>query len=811
MGFGTDLRLSARALLREPGFAAICLLTLAFGIGANTAIFSVVNGVLLRPLPARDPERLMALREVIPALERTYPLLPVSAKHFTEWRGRARSFEGIAAFDFGSVNLTGQGEPERLDAARVSVNMFDTLGIRPALGRAFGGGEDAKGLERVAVISNALWRRRFHADPGLIGRTVTLDSQAHTIIGVLPAGFQFPGMSSFDVRAADSVQPDVFKPLVFTSEELSETMGNFNYSVIGRLKAGVSRQQALAELNVIAAQLVKLAGEQMELRASVIPLLDSITGGSRKGLLILPGAVGAVLLIVCVNLANLMLARAERRGHEAAIRAALGAGPGALLRHAFSETVLVCALGGALGVALAWASLGVLVRNAPSGIPRMAEVRLDGAVLLFAVAVTMATGLLFGLAPAWRASRARPHSALKGAGRTSTGTAATVRLRSVLIAAEAALSALLLVTAGLLGTSFSRVIGAEHGFRAPNVLAAEVVIPMASYSEEAQRNRFHENLLARLVTEPGVASAAITTALPLTGETWVDNAFVPGTTATAYERPAVNVRFVSSGYLRTMGIPLLSGRTFNESDRKRQVAIISERLASVLWPGQDAVGRKFQREGGQQYEVVGVCGDVRADADKRAPAMIYRPYWDWAPRKVVIVARASGGDPWMIAGSLRAALRATDPDVPVPNMRTMREVLLVSAGERRFQMALAAAFGAAALLLACLGIYGVVSYSVARRTNEIGIRVALGALPGRIYGIVLRQGITPVLAGLIVGLLAALAAGRLLSSLLYEVSARNPLTFASVALLLAVVALAACWIPARRAAHVNPLVALRYE
>jgi putative ABC transport system permease protein len=810
MALWSDVRFAARTLVREPGFAALCVVMLALGIGANTAIFSIVNGILLRPLPYHAPDRLVGLREIIPAVASTYPTLPVSARHFTEWRQRCSSFASLSAMGSGTANLTGAGEPEQLQIAHISANLFETLGVQPSLGRRFIAGEDSEGHDRVAVIAESLWRRRFREDPAIVGKTIMLDSAAHSIVGVLPARFRFPGSSILDTGSIAPEKPEVFKPIVFSKDELKELMGTFNYNVIGRLKDGVSSIAALAELNVIAAQLEKLAGQKVDLRASVTPIEDNIVGRSRRGLVILLGAVGSVLLIVCVNLANLMLARAERRGHEWAIRTALGASPARLVRQVFAETLLIAFAGGILGVAIAAGSLNTLLQHAPRDIPRLDEVRLDTGVLLFALAITAATGLLFGLAPAWRSTRSDPQTTLRSGGRTSTAARQGARFRGVLVSAEVGLSTVLLILAALLAGSFMRVLHSEKGFRAPTVLSANIAIPRAKYSEDDQRNRFHEQVLDRLASQPGVVSASICTALPLTGETWVDAAWAPGDTRPEMERPLANVRFVSADYLKTMGIPLLAGRTFNENDRKRKVAILSERLARQIWPGQNAVGRQFTRGDGSMNEVIGVAGDVKADPDKPPVAMIYRPYWDWAPRRVTLVVRAAG-DPRSVAGAMRTVIRSVDPDLPVPEMRTMQEILEESVAVRRFQTLLSAAFGVTALLLAALGIYGVVSYAVARRTNEMGVRMALGARPWDLHFMIIAQAMSPVAIGLILGFAAAFAAGRVVSSLLYEVSARDPWTILSVMALLATVAAGSCWLPARRAAKLNPLDALRYE
>ena len=808
MSIWNDVRQAVRALRREPAFAVLAILTVALGIGANTAIFSIVNGVLLRPLPYHEPDRLVELREVMPAIVQTYPTLPASAWHFVQWRQRTKSFERVSAVDQGTATLTGSGEPERLDILRSSADLFRTIGVRAALGRTFVDGEDQEGREGVTVISDALWRRRFGADPRVIGRTILLNSRPVVVVGVLPADFRCPSLPLMPGGKSAIPQPDVFRPLVFSKDELGVLMGQFNYNVIARLRPGVSVAQATAELNLIAGQLVKASGEDVQLRASVMPLLDSMTGPARQGLVVLLGAVGAVLLIVCVNLANLMLARGERHTREVAIRRALGASGVRLIRKALAESLLIALAGGALGVAVAAAGLDFLVRSAPPEIPRLEDVHLDAPVLLFAVGISVATGLLFGLAPAWHAARTDPQATLRAGGRTATDGTGGLRLRSTLVVAEVTLSVLLLTTAGLLMTSFVRVMRAEKGFSAPAVLSADLQIPAARYHEEAQRNQFHRRALAQLAAEPGVLSAALITALPLQGETWIDNVSVVGDTRSSWQQPPANIRFVSPDYFRAMGIPLRSGRPFSDND-SRTVAIVSEGLAHLLWPGQNAVGRRLM-DGDAPREVIAVAGDVRVEPDKPPVAMVYRPYWDWAPAGVILVARAAG-DPRSIAGAMRSAISSVDRDVPLTKLRTMQEVLDGSVAERRFEMRLAAAFAGAALLLAALGIYGVVSYSVARRTQETGIRMALGAQSWQLCTMILMRAMTPVALGLFIGIGGAIALGRVLQSLLYEVRPGDPGLLAATALAIAAVGAAASFLPARRAIRMDPLTALREE
>ena len=800
-----SLRLALRHLAKTPGITAIVVATLALGIGATTAIYSVVDGVLLRPFAFREPDRLFFLGESIPGSG--YGVLPVSARHFTEWRAHSVSFENLSAISGGSVILTGKGEPERLEEMRVSANLFATLGVQPAIGRGFLPEEDRSGKEHVVVLGHQFWQRKFDADPGIIGSTVLLDNEAYTVVGVLPSWFHFPNAHALLSYYPGLTQPDLFRPMVFSSDELGQLMGSFNYGAIGRLGTGVSRQAAETELTGICGQVSKQSGQKVDLRAAVTPFQEAIVGKARLGLLVLMGAVGAVLLIICVNLANLLLVRAEGRAVDSAIRMALGASRFQLLRQFLVETLLMALLGGAFGVALAASVLRFLVQAAPPDIPRLDEVRLDGGVLVFAVALTSLTGLIFGLGPAWRTASNDPQGVLKSRGRTLAGEGR--RLRNLLVLFECGLSATLLILAGLFLASFSRLVHVPTGFAAPTVLAADISIPWTKYREPAQKNAFFEQVVSKLASSPGVGSAAITSALPLNGETWVDNAWLPGDSRPLFERPSTNVRFVSPEYFRTMGIPLIAGRIFGRSDRERKIAVISERLAHTLWPGANPIGRSF--EGGfGLYEVIGVVGDVRSDPDKAAVPIFYHPYWDWPPFNSTIVARAVG-DPRSIATIMRQAVASVDPDVPVPSMKTMQEVLDDSLSQRRFQAMLGTVFAATALLLAALGIYGVVSCSVARRTNEIGIRAALGAKPSDLRRMVVWQGLAPVFVGLLGGIATALSLGHILGGLLFEIKPYNPAMIATVAFIMLATAAAACLLPAQRATQVDPAEALRSE
>ncbi|MGE5297260.1 MAG: ABC transporter permease, partial [Solirubrobacterales bacterium] len=808
-----DVKYGFRTLTRSPGYTAVTLLMLALGIGVTTAIFSTVHGVLLRPLAYSESNRLVSVQEHISSLADKYPVLPVSARHFIEWRTRCSSFESLSLIDNSSMTLTGRGEPERLETLRVSANLFETLRMQPAFGRTFVAGEEEEGATRVAMISDGLWRRRFGADPAILGTTIMLDEQPHTVIGVLPAACRFPNVNPW--KAAEmqsSAQPAVFVPKVFRSWERDTLMGGLNFAVIGRLKDGVTCDQVTAELNVIGAQIVKLAGtEDVELKAIVSPLKEALVRDSRRGLLVVLGAVGTLLLIGCLNLGILGLVRAEHRDQESAVRAALGAGRGQLLRQALVETLLIALPGTVLGVAVAFAGVDVLIRIMPADIPRLGEVRIDGRVLLFALALTGVTTLLSGVLPAWRVARTEVERVLKAGGRTATGDAIGLRLQNGFIVAEVAFGVVLLMTASLLVSSFTRVMNADRGFQAPTVLAADLT-PSSKYSRWEQRQGFFDSLLVQLASAPGVRSAALVTSLPLEGETWVSSVCLPGDTTPEFQRPMANVRYISPAYFQTMGIPLLDGRVFDNGDRSKKVSVISRRLAKLLWPQEEMViGRKFLYEdNNEEREVIGVVKDVRAAADRDAVAMLYLPYWEGPMDRAVIVASATA-EPLSIAGSLRAAIGQVDPDMPIAAMRTMREVLEESVSQRRFHMLMASAFALCAIVLAGLGIYSVVSYAVTRRMRELGIRAAFGACPSDLWRMVLRQGLKPVGIGMALGLAGALLCGRLLRSLLYEVKPNDLSTLLVVAGLVLLTALAACCVPAWRAARANPMVMLRQE
>ena len=808
-----DLRYALRTLGRDPGFAAIVILILAIGIGANTVMFSIVDSVLLRPLPFHDPERLFAVQEEVPKWAYLAPGLPVSAHHVREWRQQWRAYDKIAIFNTYSVNLSGNGEPERITMGRASAELFPLLAVAPGIGRNFLAEEDRPGNDKEVLITDALWRRRFHADPSVLGQKILLDDVPFTIIGVLPAGLVVPKVSELQGLEFGNVDPDLWKPLAIADSEL-EPIGDFNFACIVRLKPGYSRAQALDELNSIERGIIeRYVKEPIELRASLAPLKAQITGRSREGLLMLMGAVGAVLLIVCVNVANLLLARATGRRHELAIRAAMGASAGRLLRQMMTESLLMAMAGGALGVGLALASLKLVIASAPVDLPRVNGIGIDAAALGVAVLLAAGSAVLFGWVPAWRSSRGDPQEGLRASGRSATEGRRSGRLRRMLVGVEVALSTVCLVAAGLLLNSFVRLMHVDRGFSGDRVTTVMLNMPKSRYPDMAHRAEFFRKLIEQMQASPGVANATISNMIPLAGQGNADLVRAEGNTAPQIELPIVDRRMISEDYFRTLGIALERGRFFEPGDRKRQVAILSAATAQRLWPGENPLGKRLHLNGGEspRMEVIGVVADVRANGLQTPPTLtVYQPYWQQDERNMTL-AVLSAMDPASISGAVRGIVRGLDAELPVQEFHTMQQIVSASVAERRFQLTLVLLFAAIALVLACLGTYGVVSYSVEQRRNEIGIRMALGATAGNLSALILRQGLAPVAIGLAAGIAGALGIGRVLSGLLYGVSYHDPLTMVAVAAVLLMIATAACYFPARGATRTDPLAALRCE
>jgi len=812
MGLGNDLRHAVRTLGRNPLFSAIAVVTLAIGIGANTAIFTIVDGVIIRPLGYGDESRLFVIHEVIPKFSSMAPKVPVNAMHFLEWRKRMHSFERMGLIGGMRLNLTGAGEPERLAAARVSPNVFPMLAGRTQLGRAFLEEEDQPGRDDVVVLSNELWRRRFASDPNILGRKIQLEGRPYEVIGVLSAQFHFPKLSHLYAMDVAAEQPDLWKPFAVKPDEL-EAMGDFNYVCIAQLQAGVSRSQALSELNAVQASIASQAPEQVELHAAMVPLQDQITSRSRLGLQLMLFAVGAVLLIGCTNIANLLLARTASRKTELAIRSALGAGVRRLLRQMLSESLLLAGIGGAVGVLIAYIALRALLSRAPVDLPRLDEIHLDLRVLMFALTASLTAGLLCGLLPAWRFARTAPMAAMKSGVRTTEGRDSG-RLRSILVALEVGLSTLCLLAGGLLMRSFLNLMNVDKGFAVERVLTVNLNLPNTRYPKEQDQVRFTRSLLDSVQVLPGVVSVGVSNMLPLSGEGGNNFIGLEGINLPMMERPLADIRGVNPDYFATMNIPLRRGRFFADADGENKVAVVSTLTADHLWPGQNPLGKRFKigDPDGPFVQVAGVVGDVRGAKLDRTPGLtIYVPYWQRRTFGGPSLAVKTGVEPLMVSSSVRNAIHHIDAELPVGHFETMQEVVGESMAQRRFQMDLVLIFACTALLLAALGIYGVISYSVALRTNEMGIRMALGACSADILKMVLRQAMMPVATGACVGLAAFLIAGRLLSGLLYGVSPVDGVTIASVLVILSGIAALASMVPARRASRVNPTVALRYE
>ncbi|HYL64092.1 MAG TPA: ABC transporter permease, partial [Candidatus Methylomirabilis sp.] len=699
-----------------------------------------------------------------------------------------------------------------------SANLLDLLGAHPALGRSFRPDEDQAGHGGVVILTEAFWRSRFHADPDLVGRSLTLDGQPHVVVGILPASFHFPkeigSLSGFNARL------DFFIPLGGPRFYEDDLIGEFDFAAIAKLKPGVSPAQALAELNVIQGQIAKQANENLSLAAALFPLEEEIVGSSRKGLLLLLAAVAAVLLIVCVNLANLLLARAPARMREAAIRTALGAERTRLIRQMLTESFLIALFGGICGIALAYFGVQWLVALAPADLPRLDEVTVDAHVLWFALLLSALVGALFGVFPAWRISQAAPQEVLKTGATSTTEGRQPRQIRASLIAVEVALCTALLILAGLLTSSLFHVIRVNPGFAVERVLAADVSLPQQGYTQISSRQHFYDQVLSSVRSLPGVTSAGWVSILPLEGQGSVTGIRLPGTPPNSENELHANYRAASPDYFQSMAIPLIEGRSFTLQDHGKKVVIVSKSLAERLWPGRSPLGRECIAEWGTLQlgpsEVIGVVGDIRTVNLEAPPLlMVYVPdsygqQTPGAPSSASIVVRTAS-DPGIVAGSVRSVIQNADPNVPILALRPMTQVVSETVDARRFQMMLAVLFAVCALLLASLGVYGVVSYNVQRRSHELGIRLALGAQHAGLLRLVLRQSMSPVVLGLIAGVASAAVGARLIQNLLFGVGTFDPLTFVSVTLVVALVAIAACLLPARRALHIDPIVALRYE
>jgi putative ABC transport system permease protein len=815
-----DSRYGARTMLRSPGFTVTAVLALALGIGANTAIFSVVNAVLLRPLPYDQPDRLMQVWHTPP--QKSFPGMPtfaVSPANFLDWREQSRSFEGMSAYGFGRYTLTGSGHPEAIRMVAATVGLFSILRAQPLLGRGFLAGEDEPGHEHEVVLSYGLWRGHFAGNPDIVGKNIQLNGQAFAVVGVMRPEFDFPISSDPGSRA------QMWKPLAWSAQDRA-VRDNHNYAVIARLKDGVSLPQAQAELDAISNALAQAyPNDNKGWGAIAIPVREDLVGDVRPALLILLGAVALVLLIACANVANLMLVRALSRRKEVAVRTALGATRRRLLQQALSETLLLAFAGGALGLVFAHYGVILIVKFLAERLPRANEIALDSWVLAFTLGISLLTGFAAGLLPALRMAKADLNQALKqGLGRTATDSGGS-RTRNVLAVSEVALSLMLLIGAGLLIRSLWVLRHVNPGFDPSNVVTMAVSVPTGKFAEATQQINYFGRILERVRALPGVQSAGLIDSLPLSDDGSHQPFSVEGRPpAPMAELPEVEVRLISPGYMSAMHIPLLSGRDVDDSDvaGRPGAVLISESMAKSFWPNEDAIGKHLTLYFFPELPrvVVGVVGDVKMTAmNETQPApTLYFPVAQmsvprgasWRSFGMILVAR-TGAAPLSVVPAITGSIREIDSEVPLLNIRTMDDSVSASLSQARFTMLLLGAFAGLALLLAVVGIYSVMSYAVSRRTNEIGIRVALGASRGDVLLLIVRQALLLALIGSVIGIVGALALSRLMASQLYGVRPTDPVTFISVAALLMIVALAASYIPARRAMRVDPMTALRYE
>jgi len=814
----TDVNYGARVLLKSPGFAAVAVLVLALGIGANSAIFGVVHAVVLRPLPFDQPERLVSLYHIPPPA--SFPgmtLFAVSPANFLDWRARAHSFEGMSAYGFGQYTLTGKGRPDVIRMVAVTDGFFSALYAQPMLGRVFVEGEDQVGRDREVILSYDTWRNRFGANPAIVGSNIHLNDQSFTVVGVMPRGFEYPIYPGY--------QPQMWKPQNWTAAERA-IRDNHNYGVIARLKPGVTLAQAKAELATISDHLgQQYPQDNKGWGATAVPLRDDLVGDVRPGLLILLGAVALVLLIACANVANLLLAKMLSRRKEVAIRSALGASRRRLLQQVLAETWILSIAGGAFGLIFAHYGTMFTVRFVGNQLPRSGGIGVDGWVLAFTLGVSLVTGTLAGLIPALRLTKEHVGDALKqSAGRTASESGGS-RTRSILIVAEVALSLMLLIGAGLLIRSLWMLRGVNPGFDPDHVITMSLSIPSTKFATPQRQISFYDRVLRRVQALPGVQSDGVIDALPLTGGGSHQPVQIEGRPLQAMaDQPEVDVRLISPGYRSAMHIPLLSGRDLNDSDVAGTpgVVLISQSMARQFWPNEDPIGKRLTMYFFPQMtrEVVGVVADVKDDAlsQTRSASMLYMPLGQisagrdgqWQSFGMTLAVRTHT-DPRSVISAITNAVTEIDNEVPLLYVKTMQDTIDESLLQQRFTMLLLSGFAGLALLLAAVGIYSVLAYAVRSRVREIGIRMALGAQIRDVVGMVVADGLKPTCIGVAVGLACALALGRVMANLIYGVAASDPLTIAAVTLLLVLVALFASVIPAYRATRIDPLSALREE
>jgi putative ABC transport system permease protein len=811
-----DLRYGMRMLRKNPGFTMIAVITLALGIGANTAIFSVVNAVLLRPLPYPDSGRLTMVWQKY--TNRGWGLVPVSYPNFVAIREQSQVFADLSATSYYPFNLVAEDNPERLMGMRVSANFFTVLGVSPVVGRAFLPEEDKAGAQRVVILSHGLWQRRFGLDAGIIGKSLTLNGEAYTVAGVMPPDFQYP--PPFNVTLVSNVytmpKADLWVPLAISANQTS--VGSRNYHLIGRLKPGISPAQAQAEMNAIAGRLEKqYPGPNTGLELSLTTLFEQVVGSVRQALWVLFGVIGFILLIACANVANMLLTKASSRRKELAVRLAVGASRLRLVRQLLIESLMLASLGGVLGLLLANWGCKLLIAINPEKLPRVMEIQLNWYALGFTAVVTLLTGVIFGLMPALQSSKLDLNEFLKEGGRSATCGFTGGRSRQLLVVGEVALSLVLLIGAGLMLRSFARLLAVDPGFKPERLLTLNLTLTGTNYGTQEQQAGFYRQLLQRTEQLPGVEAVAAVNSLPLTGDAGNSGLTIEGRPPVSpNERPHAANRVISPDYFRALRVPLQRGRPFTIGDANGSplVAIINQSAARVFWPNDDPLGKHIRPDifpPDQWLTIVGVVSDVRHSALSVAPQPeVYWPFLQNPDRRIAMLIRTTA-DPLNLTGAVRGEIRAIDKALPVSNVMTMDDLLSDSVAQPRFYTLLLTAFATVALLLAVVGLYGVISYAVSQRTHEIGIRMALGASPRDVLRLIINHGMFLTLAGMALGLAAAWALTRVLKNLLFNVSPTDPAIFVGIVLLLVGVASLACYLPARRATKVDPITALRDE
>jgi predicted permease len=810
-----DMRHVVRQLSKAPGFTATVLLILAVGMGTTTAIFTLVYDVMLRPLPFTHSDRLVVLEEQVAEFRDIYPKLPVTANHFVNWERNSHSFQSMAAIEQKSVPLGTDEHPIQVKVVRATSGIFSVLGATPQIGRPFAEQEALPGRDRVVVLMNDLWRTQFQSDPAILGKRVRLDGSPYTVIGVMPPSFHLPVMQDL-ANNTDRAKPvEALLPQVFTPDQLAGAMRDFNYFALARLKPGVTVAEANEEIDAlqhsISASLP--ANEKGTLSAVLTPFQEALVGDNRTSLLILLAAVAGLLLVGCVNIANLLLSRGVGRRQQLAIAAALGARQGELLRMSMREPILLAALGAALGVLLAAALVPAMQTFLPPALEFRGALHLDWAGAGCALVLAIGATLLAGTAPAWIGSRTQPVETLRGESRLASESRSSKRLRRALVAVEVAVSVTLVLMTGLLTASLVNLMRAHRGFDADRVLTAQVDLPSESYSDLQDRAAFYEAALDRVRQLPGVESAGIVSVPPLGGDFWLEMIRVPGDARAFMQLPTEHFRWVSPGYFQTVHLPLAAGRFLATSDQGKRFVLVSELTARTLWPGQNPVGRQFIRGNTTEapFTVIGVVKDARTiTLAQPDPMMVYVPYWFRSDSTGGLLVRTRQ-DPASMADAVRKAVWSVDAAVSLPVVRSLDGVVADSVANRRFEMDLLLLFAVSALLLAGLGVYGVVTYSVVQRQQEIGVRLALGAQTANIYALVLRDGMMPVFVGAAAGVGIAAGFARIVRGLLFEVSASNPAIVASAVAVLVAVGIIACLLPAHRAAAIDPMRALKME